>query len=722
MLFCITTLLLIPCGVLAQSRVVSISGPAVLDQSDTTYLLTTDITVDDTAFIVAADRVTLDLNGHTVIFGNAYRVDIPNAQFESGSGTVPAAWDLTQAPSARRLPRNFYFGGYELGLTLNGDIQTIRSQAVRVPAQKTFVAYAFVLGPWQGITATLAVHDASENVIARATSQGLGSGGAISATFKLGEARDLHIEITLSGSGQVYLDNVDIKAYSCFGVAISSYHHPAYHNDLPANLPVRGAGTTVRNGTIRQGYGRAAASWGVHMNEVQSITLTRLTVETNGADSGPVWGNFGRNFMLSNSTFRADTSTSYVFNRHDPRGLVTLSQVGGNVTITDNYLYGGMQQGLAFYTTNSAQADSESIIISNNKIENNGFASNGYGIACYGAKNARILNNTIVPITGRGILLDTGTTSDTAIRNVQVSGNTVNAREIPNYEYPARTSRETVAVRLRGWANSGFYNTSITSNIISASAGPTYLATAAGIRVSLQAPHLQGLTLADNKVTVIAESDSDTSYALVFEDVADGTGLLVERNTLQSNRCIVRFGFSDGGSSAGITLRRNNFIRLPGAGAFESVHYGFWNGTEQNNLLIGNSGLNGASQTDIHWDPATHFSNATVSWYLTVLVSDSGGRPVSGAAVTLTDAKGQIVRAISGSAGTAVFEARQYIRSGDGVSGGNARDFFSPYRVLAEAGGLSQTAQVDLAADTTVRLVLGSTPCREPSGLRIIRP
>ncbi len=44
--------------------------PFVLDKSDAIYVLTEDVTADGTAFVITGDNVTLDLDGHTVIFGD----------------------------------------------------------------------------------------------------------------------------------------------------------------------------------------------------------------------------------------------------------------------------------------------------------------------------------------------------------------------------------------------------------------------------------------------------------------------------------------------------------------------------------------------------------------------------------------------------------------------------------------------------------------------------
>lgn len=44
--------------------------PFILDRAGATYLLTRDIVADGTAFVVTAPEVTLDLDGHRVVFGN----------------------------------------------------------------------------------------------------------------------------------------------------------------------------------------------------------------------------------------------------------------------------------------------------------------------------------------------------------------------------------------------------------------------------------------------------------------------------------------------------------------------------------------------------------------------------------------------------------------------------------------------------------------------------
>ncbi|MFQ5808056.1 MAG: hypothetical protein ACE5JM_00435 [Armatimonadota bacterium] len=72
-------MLLIACGSLisqpAELPVVEIDAPGILDSSGATYLLTKDITVPRTAFMIKGDGITLDLGGHTVTYGTEEGID-----------------------------------------------------------------------------------------------------------------------------------------------------------------------------------------------------------------------------------------------------------------------------------------------------------------------------------------------------------------------------------------------------------------------------------------------------------------------------------------------------------------------------------------------------------------------------------------------------------------------------------------------------------------------
>lgn len=71
----------------------SVSACGVLSTANETYILTQDVSSDGTCFAISANYITLDLNGHTVTYGNAaasyyYGVAIPMSYYNSVSQTI----------------------------------------------------------------------------------------------------------------------------------------------------------------------------------------------------------------------------------------------------------------------------------------------------------------------------------------------------------------------------------------------------------------------------------------------------------------------------------------------------------------------------------------------------------------------------------------------------------------------------------------------------------
>jgi hypothetical protein len=58
------------------------TAPYILNTANTTYVLRKDITVDETAFVFGAANVILDLNQHTITYGNSIPMIVANGDFE----------------------------------------------------------------------------------------------------------------------------------------------------------------------------------------------------------------------------------------------------------------------------------------------------------------------------------------------------------------------------------------------------------------------------------------------------------------------------------------------------------------------------------------------------------------------------------------------------------------------------------------------------------------
>src|SRR5262249_12157565 len=79
-------------------------GPYLPPQATPPSVLATDFPVDGTGFVALAANVVLDLNSHTVTYGNRTPLQLANGGFEEGSSpTDVPGWNLSGAPGAVRL-------------------------------------------------------------------------------------------------------------------------------------------------------------------------------------------------------------------------------------------------------------------------------------------------------------------------------------------------------------------------------------------------------------------------------------------------------------------------------------------------------------------------------------------------------------------------------------------------------------------------------------------
>ena len=97
--------------------------PYVLDRANTTYLVTEDITADSTALNIAADGITLDLGGHTVVYD------------EKAGSTDPSANERLYGWHAAQGPCGIRTADRRRGITIvNGMIKQGRANGASRPA------------------------------------------------------------------------------------------------------------------------------------------------------------------------------------------------------------------------------------------------------------------------------------------------------------------------------------------------------------------------------------------------------------------------------------------------------------------------------------------------------------------------------------------------------------------------------------------------------------
>src|SRR5271165_467729 len=162
-------------AILIDERLLVRSGqkPIILNRPDTIYFLTTDIRSDGTAFVVGAKNVTLDLNGHSVIYGDSPEVVVPNGGFEQGNDKVVPGWSLTKAPSSKRVKaRTGMSGEWMLEFTQISDRQVIVSDPIAIPLTgREYSTSVSVKGPHDSMVTISVLDGLSDTVLGKGSSE-----------------------------------------------------------------------------------------------------------------------------------------------------------------------------------------------------------------------------------------------------------------------------------------------------------------------------------------------------------------------------------------------------------------------------------------------------------------------------------------------------------------------------------------------------------------------
>src|SRR5262249_51373513 len=156
------------------------------DQPNAQYILDTDINVPGTAFVVGAGNVTLNLNGHQVVFGEGTPLQVANGSFEQGpSGPGLPGWDLGGAPAAAPVPAmTGMYGQWMLQFSNISSKQTLFSDPVAIPqANREYAAAVTAKGPWDAVVQLSVVDAVTNTVLATGTSPNPERGMAAVATF-----------------------------------------------------------------------------------------------------------------------------------------------------------------------------------------------------------------------------------------------------------------------------------------------------------------------------------------------------------------------------------------------------------------------------------------------------------------------------------------------------------------------------------------------------------
>jgi hypothetical protein len=689
-------------------------APYVLDQPDTTYVLTTDVRTAGTAFVIVASNVVFNLNQHRIIYGDGKPVMVSNGGFEEGNGRSVPGWDLSRAPAAELAPNtNYLFGKRVLHLKNFRTSQQIVSAPIAVPA--TDHSYVACITPAAGdyrtnLTLTV-VDDLTGKVLAKGRSVNVERGISAVAHFQPGTSQAVRLQVEATPpAGQ--MDNLDLD----YAMVAVSYDYGilasnAWTGDIPGwgNLPATLQGirrkmnnVTVKNGTVLQGGARGYGCSPLFFMQLPDLVVDGMQTFTCGMDTITLNAAASGSVVIRDCTFQHDMDN--VSNRGLQCAVVRLVHVNGPVRVEGNRFLDVPLVGVLL-------DESRQIQIVRNQFRQREVALNGYAIVVSACQNFEIARNRIVAENGRGILLD-GYRKE-PLQDGNIHDNYVEVRECFNREY--HTKIEARALKLRAGENGPHRNLHIHHNTFVAMTGPGLAQQALAVRIGyLNRNGLMGhanILIEHNTMRAITTSGEEGSRAsaLALDGLDPGVDLCIRENVLESNDVSVTLADTQG-PAADVRLIANTF-RKSAEGAtrpYVAVHAGYWIYPVQAVEILGPHLENGAT-LDVRW-AGTAVKDLSIRYLLTV-AAQRQGKPVPDALVIVldqhenevfsgkTDAKGEIrdIAVISMRYNQVTKDPRRI-----------TSDHKGPFTVRITSEGISGSRKIALDANASVRIDLSS--------------
>lgn len=599
-------------------------APYLLDVAGATYRLEAEVTTPGTAFVVAADAVTLGLNGHTITYGDAAPLIVPNGDFEAApTPEAPApAWDLSGAPNSTFAvsENNFYMQGARvLRWTIpNGaPPQTIRSAPIAVEPGRCYTATCLSSGlaTARNYSTRLDVLDATtgQPVADRTAAFGqasFGEGGV--TTFHSGPASAVVLALTIvpSASGTAVttalLDDVRLTFSNVYGILASRASQSRLSGTsssseakgdnkkysgaanlgtaAPAAYGRASSPSILGPGTIRQGKGAGHYSHPLMLaNCPGTIVVRGINTVVTGPDTSSLSASqaaIGGSLTVEGNTFTYAPEIDHQVTLRQALVAAVNVKGSGPARVAKNQIVNNPHLAITFGST-EAGAD---CLIEDNTITPRTKHTNGYALYPHGI-GVTIRGNTITGYT-RGLMLETD--AKTLHARWLIAGNRIDVRELPNREYGQTALCRALRVR-NGAADSGWPGLVIEDNEFTARTAAGLQLEAHGGRFSLVAwPGMMdsGITVRRNLFRGIVEGpDPGPQYkseGLTLDQLAPGIKPRFEDNRIESDCAglVLCGGETTVQPVADVTFERTTIRRAEGgqaARAFAPIQAGVFN-------------------------------------------------------------------------------------------------------------------------------------------------
>ena len=634
------------------------NGPApyILDTASGYYYLTTDVTTDDTAFVVGAAGMTLDLNSHAVTYNNRASVDVANGCWDgAGVGEAPPNWDLTNAPGASVIANDVFAASCTqiLKFTSIETTQYIDSDPVAITSYPhKLVAMSWIKGPTSGVVVTTQLLNSdTDAVLATWTHNTLGTGfatdGSTPCNYNVTESINVKVRITVTPTGAqtVRIGQVYMAYSQDHGIVASpsAHYYPVQMGsgtDAYVNGPNVGA-FTLKNGSLTQGAGAGHFSHAVYALSLNHLlTIDGVVISCNGVDSDCIYGKWANYGVITDNTLNAGDIQN-ITNRMHHGSVICYGGSAPNlaslVTITGNTLNGCPRMGINVY-------NAKNVTIQNNAITPDTLVTEGYAIALGAIVDGDVSYNTISTTTsGRGIFLDGLFAHGAATNGLDIHHNSVDIQELPNYEYG--NALQATALRLRSFIDKYVLNVDVYDNTFIARTDVNKVNGAYGARISLGINNDGepiGVAIRDNTFEGIVDTDNSSFNGCGFDNGQTGVGtdVTLTGNTFSSNHYSLMFSSNDTSNFSRDSIYLSNTCHKSSEGTARthiSVRGSWWHFGAVN-VSICDMRYTGGAVEGFSWEASEGENSIDYKWLADVHVYDSlTEADIVGASISLVD-------------------------------------------------------------------------------------
>jgi hypothetical protein len=688
-------------------REIPVSTAGIYDVEGATYVLVNDISDPNSAVFLGRD-VTLDLNGYTITYADGNYDHIPNGSFEEGL----TGWDISKAPLARiEDTRVHVFIGNNI-LRLSAGEEIVSPYIVLPVAGRSYFAFCGVTSPEMKIS--LYVENFNGDRVNCLTAYGDTSliscpvenrspklgGGFVYAHLNGLPAGKYRVRI--KAETDCFVDYIDIRPSMDVGIGIADKTSPLGHmdhlynnepsafldytDDVKHHLPLPGIPRvkegiiTIKNGIIRNGT-PCIVSHGIQSTAEEAlIILDNILVVASGINSTAV---DVPQATITHCTF--DVENPFIINRHGSEYYAVDLNGDQPSEVSFSEFYGG--QGCLVFKGNFSK-------IHHNHFVNRQTVTNHYSIMAMG-DSSQIFENRIEPETGSGIEIYVH-------RGIEIFNNTIRIIAAPPTCEYCHEDYSTTAIRMADYnakpgSSEGCFGNKVYNNkfYITGKDYPEYedyipMAWAVFYSASAGENYIFG-----NEIVVHDQSPGSKNDAAAFYIGGGTIGGQFYDNHITTDVPAVWVASRYGGARD-TRIYNNRIIKAVSAGSnFSVIRMGWmeWQGCVAENIRFESNDISGNPfEVDATDQPHTY----SVSYTLTIHVTDKSGKAMAGALVRILDKNKNEVEALrSEKDGSIRVQLPEYSFSSP------LRNFSSPYTLVS--GKMKMAVNLDKNLEITLK-------------------